>query len=506
MEIKETEAATEEKKEGEDMENEIDLTEYADELNDNDETSEGRATKGGEEVFVPDEEPADLTADLTAGKESAESAEESGESDDSAEPEDDVVMPTSGSTADNTNVEEAAVKADENMPEGRMPQQAVRNIRKSMDIQEVGVFDKYLYDANEEKTPEQLESERWIEVQRILRNDRAFIHSTLDKIRRDATSGKLRFFTHLDDFEVEISEGEFFGNDFRYLSAYYNNNLSVADQRTIDLQYRAQLKHETEESGEVSDDVKNRILKNTVDAYLERRRERIKENMAHDMEGAIITFAITYAKRRKLGEKEAAETGEEYIYTVVGSRIEGMRRAREYYFNPKSRNCVHENDTAVANILYANARYVLVECCGVDGAITAYELAEKPIDDPRSEFSPGDSLKVRIREIKKDEETGKITLRLSRRLYELNKHAAAINSLETGDVVLGIVKTGLTKRGNYSVILTNGVGCVINQGQVNDNIPLVPNDRVRITVLSVDRKSGFVRGRAKRIGHVRRTR
>lgn len=190
---------------------------------------------------------------------------------------------------------------------------------------------------------------------------------------------------------------------------------------------------------------------------------------------------------------------EERLIFGVGSRLEAMDYLKDYYFFHRDadrnyRTTAKEGNIATANVLVVSEQSILVECLGVETWINAYSLSNDFITNCADLYKPGDSIKVRIQQIKKRDDT--VQLILSGKIHST---PAIIKTVTVGSTYMGTVATYNNKKGLYTVRLINGCFLVAYTNSVQGHIMLYPGDKVAATVKSFSSTGEFLIGSVKKL-------
>lgn len=222
--------------------------------------------------------------------------------------------------------------------------------------------------------------------------------------------------------------------------------------------------------------------------------------MARYQLGAKVCFCIEKAARSKILKGEFKG---EYATTVIANRNKAMEVLRNIYFFHKGRtrsasltprSVVVGDVIENAHVLAVKEDSVLIEACGIETRIDAYNLNKDFVDNCKKFVSPGDTIPVRVRKLHINEDT--VYMSCSGRLNNVSK---MILTMKPGDTLLGVVDRYNKEKGIYTVILNNGVSASCAAYTVKQRIPLAIGDNVWVTVTDVIEEAGFVTGHANKI-------
>lgn len=132
--------------------------------------------------------------------------------------------------------------------------------------------------------------------------------------------------------------------------------------------------------------------------------EYCRRTMGHYLNAPIL-FVVTH-----IGEPD--NPGEDPI--IIGNHIEANSICQKIWFfnRDESKNLV-EGNVVQGTIISVMEQIVIVEVGGVEQAIHRRFLLHRYVDDLRTVFKPGETLRVRIMKIEKDVENNKVRLVLS---------------------------------------------------------------------------------------------
>lgn len=222
--------------------------------------------------------------------------------------------------------------------------------------------------------------------------------------------------------------------------------------------------------------------------------------MAKYQLGATVCFCVEKAIRTKLLKGEFKG---EYVTTVIGNRNKAMEVLRNIYFFHKGRTKSADKAPRTiavgdvinnAHVLAVKEDSVLIEACGIETRIDAYNLNKEFVDNCKKFVSSGDTIAVRVRKLHINDDS--VYMSCSGRLDNASK---MINTIKVGDVLIGVVDRYNKEKSTYTVILKNSVPASCQAYTVKQRIPLAIGDKVYVTVVDVVTDAGFVIGHASKI-------
>ena len=219
----------------------------------------------------------------------------------------------------------------------------------------------------------------------------------------------------------------------------------------------------------------------------------VRQRFASYQIGAHVCFTITAIDRKP------KESGEGYIYGVIGNRIEALNILQDIYFKHKKYNVgkpvdIQVGDLAEAHVLSVSSRYAVVETLGIETRIDAFNLSNEYVDDCHEIVKPGDTLKVRIRKLHINEGNEPTYLTVSARL---NKTPDAISGMKIGSTYLGVVNKFNKETSVYTVRLKNGVNASVFENNVMNHQKLFSGDSVIVLVTEIEKE--YVKGSVMKI-------
>lgn len=193
--------------------------------------------------------------------------------------------------------------------------------------------------------------------------------------------------------------------------------------------------------------------------------------------GSHIPFVVSNVLESKITEgKRKGET----ITTIVGDRVQAMKKLRSHYFHGEK--CLVEvGNLAKAHVLAVRSDWVLVECLGVETLMDSYSLNDQRVDNCSDFVKPGDTIQVRVRKLHLNDD-GTVYLAVTGRLFVAPE---VIANMKKGGTYLGTVDAYNKNKHNYSVILMNQVYAVIPAKEVIYNVPLTVGDKVNVKVINI---------------------
>lgn len=222
--------------------------------------------------------------------------------------------------------------------------------------------------------------------------------------------------------------------------------------------------------------------------------------MARYQLGAKICFCVEKAMRTKILKGDFKG---EYVTMVIGNRNKAMEVLRNIYFFHKGRTKsakLAPRSVAVgdvinnAHVLAVKEDSVLIEACGIETRLDAYNLNKEFVDNCKKFVAAGDTIPVRVRKLHINEND--VYMSCSGRLDNVSK---MINTIKKGDVLIGVVDRYNKEKSTYTVILKNSVPASCQAYTVKQRIPLAIGDKVYVTVVEVVEEAGFVVGHATKI-------
>lgn len=229
----------------------------------------------------------------------------------------------------------------------------------------------------------------------------------------------------------------------------------------------------------------NFIFGNTYERGTETEKRKRREISARHQLGAHVYFTVLSAIR----EENKTEGEDSFPYFILGNRREGMEIVRDKFFWHERRVTETKDPIEVekgmlldAHVLDVKEYNVLAEVCGVETRIGISDLGSgKVLENAQDEIHPGDTLKVLVKNIYKNEDH---TVHLSV-TTNTGKNPNAVLEIKKGGTYLGVVERYNREKEIYLLRLYNGVRAVISQKRVLGNVRLFRGDKVMMTVLSV---------------------
>lgn len=179
---------------------------------------------------------------------------------------------------------------------------------------------------------------------------------------------------------------------------------------------------------------------------------------------------------------------------VIGSRTEAMRKKRSMYFFAERPIFREDIDEIEVRVISTAMQSIRVEVFGVEKIIKMNELSWKWMIDVREQFSVGDVIWVKVKDIKIDRENRTVDMTLSHKDLLPDTASAAIDKLEAGkDCCVGTV-TGITE-GTYWPIfinLDNDANIVCYGSRIADTA--MRGDKVKVAVTFIDYKRKSANG------------
>ena len=211
--------------------------------------------------------------------------------------------------------------------------------------------------------------------------------------------------------------------------------------------------------------------------------------LARMMIGASICMRITVAKRYRDDDRSIG-------YLVIGSRVAAMEEKRERYFF-SGRFKVNPNVTKVkARVLAANRRVLRVESLGLETDIPASELSSSRWVNPEESYRAGDVIEAYVKSAAINEENRTVKLELTRRPYDANATARAINRITPGSCYGGTV-VGINDESYFIALNGIGVKAVVPRGTYVGTIKPYFGDVVNFTVAAIIHDKQMVTGRCE---------
>jgi len=261
---------------------------------------------------------------------------------------------------------------------------------------------------------------------------------------------------------------------------YKNTKISIPDQMYFEPSFDFGRNYETKMSDE--------------------EKLNLRMAMAKYQLGAKICFCIEKTMRSKIIKGEYKG---EYVTTVIGNRSKAMQIIRNIYFYHEGRTTSKDKEPRTvsvgdiinnAHVLAVKEDSVLIEACGVETRIDAYNLNKEFVDNCKKFVSSGDTIPVRVRKLHINNDS--VYLTCSGRLNNVSK---MINTVKKGDVLIGVVDRYNKEKDTYTIVLKNGVPASCQSYTVRQRIPLAIGDKVYVQVIEVVEESGFVIGHATKI-------
>lgn len=232
----------------------------------------------------------------------------------------------------------------------------------------------------------------------------------------------------------------------------------------------------------------------------EEEKMKLRMAMATYQLGAKICFCVEKAMRTKILKGEFKD---EYTTIVIGNRNKAMEVLRNIYFFHKGRtksakraprNVAIGDVINNAHVLAVKEDSVLIEACGIETRLDAYNLNKEFVDNCKKFVSPGDTIPVRVRKLHINKDS--VYMSCSGRLDNISK---MISTIKRGDVLIGVVDRYNKEKNTYTVILKNSVPASCQSYTVRQRIPLAIGDKVYVRVVEVVEDLGFVVGHATKI-------
>lgn len=315
-------------------------------------------------------------------------------------------------------------------------------------ISEIGEDSEEIIRQNKsEKTPEEIENENWLRMNRDKRNlsvKRAFVTG----IKPDKKNNTVYFVTKLYGMTVFIPDTEYFMPDFRFSNAYAE--------------------------------------KSEKEKYLERL------NLAQYQKGARIMFVITDLERKEIPAELLTtydDWDSKWIYNIRGSRKRAMEICQyAKFYNPKrdekNNPLPKEGDVVKANILSVRSDGCRVEALGVESFVSNFELTgTRWVENAQDEVRPGDWFWARIKTLHINKND--VYMSVSGRLYDTGKTSKNILLVEEGDFYNAVIRSFNPNSKKYTAIMDNGVLCAIDEKNVVHSVALEPGDIVSVKVIDV---------------------
>ena len=232
----------------------------------------------------------------------------------------------------------------------------------------------------------------------------------------------------------------------------------------------------------------------------EEEKLKLRMAMATYQLGAKVCFCIEKTLRSKYIKGDSKG---EYVTTVIGNRTKAMQIIRNIYFyhqgrtksKDKAPRSINIGDVINnAHVLAVREDSVLIEACGVETRLDAYNLNKEFVDNCKKFVSAGDTIPVRVKKLHINEDN--VYLTCSGRLDNVSK---MISTIKRGDVLIGVVDRYNKEKNTYTVILKNSVPASCQSYTVRQRIPLAIGDKVYVRVVEVVEDLGFVVGHATKI-------
>ena len=219
--------------------------------------------------------------------------------------------------------------------------------------------------------------------------------------------------------------------------------------------------------------------------------------MAGFQNGARVAFIVKAVQRDVI---RGGEYDGEYNIACVASRKEAMELMRDIYFYHKervhARNSIKDikiGDIAEANVIAVKEDVIVVECFGVETRIPAREASEEYIENCKDFFSPGDTIKVKVKKVYINGSSS-VYLTVSGKINDSSKF---INTMNVKSTYLGTVESVNRNKKIYNVRLKNGVLAGVLFDNVQGNVPLFIGNKVTVKVSKV--KDTYVYGSALKL-------
>ena len=214
-----------------------------------------------------------------------------------------------------------------------------------------------------------------------------------------------------------------------------------------------------------------------------REKINIKRVIASYQTRAKICFTIENITHEK------QEDGS-YVYGVIGNRISAMKCLRDIFFVhekyfPGMPVMVKKGDIADAHILSVTPDRALAECLGVEVRIDRYAMSNEYIENCKDVVKSGDSLKVRIRNYRINDD-GTVNLYVSGRM---NKPSGEIENMKKHSTYTGTITSYNKEKGRYTARLKSGVNAFIKENNVVGGKVLSVGDEVVILVTYIGENS-----------------
>ena len=314
---------------------------------------------------------------------------------------------------------------------------------EEIQISSIGIESPELIERQKKAKAKSLKNKNEESYRQLLRfkDMKTILWSEVDAVEMDGNLNMIGIIAYWNGLRVLIPDVMYFEPNFRFPNKYYDAGTSAYEKLN---------------------------LKRRVATYQTRAK---------------ICFTIQNITHEK--QKDGS-----YKYGIIGNRVDAMRRLRDVFFLHKDYNVglpvkVTKGAIADAHILSVTPYGALAECLGVEVRLDSYALSNGLVEDCTEVVQPGDSLKVRVRNYRvNDDET--VSLYLSGRM---NKPSEEIELMKKNSTYSGVVTSYNKEKQRYTVRLNSGVNAFIKEHNVVGGKLLSVGDEVVVLVTYVGKEN-----------------
>lgn len=201
----------------------------------------------------------------------------------------------------------------------------------------------------------------------------------------------------------------------------------------------------------------------------------------HSRKASTVNFVVT-----RMVDDEDGD-----LHYCVGSRVEAMRRMREKFWFAKTTAKVSGDDAQYflrqgsvveANVVSVNKKGIVIEIFGAETFMKSDFLDYGYIADAREKFTAGDTIKVAIMEITRDEKTKSVAFLASRKECVADPREKVFKKYMAGDNVTGVISNIIAKDGKIICFIQLD-GCFDMATHLVQGVDMIPTIGQKVSVV-----------------------